>query len=303
MYNWLNEDVLGTFETGSPVARFIFDNNYFSETSLGHIFKTEVEHIHIERVDILDAEGNPAADFISLEYVAKLKQRGYRSFMREYMNTPIEEGSIFKADWIQYGKPPRLRDFEYLLYYNDPSFKSSKASDFKAIVLMGKIGRKYWILRAFCRQCSINNMVDWHYEQAKEMEDKGISCLHYCEANMLQDIVLESYDAKGEATGWYMSILPDTERKPNKLQRIEESSAKWESRDVFIDEKLRDDPDFKVGLAQILAFEKGSRAHDDFPDACEGAMHKLSRKARSFSGTNEDTKPRLGKSNHPKYRY
>lgn len=281
MYNWLLEDVLGTFETGAKVARFVYDNNYFSETSIGHILKSENEGLDIIRVDALKPDGTPIADFITMEWVeAKKKRIGYRAFMREFMNTPIEEGSVFKADWIRFKKMLPLTKYDYLVSYCDPSFKSSKSSDFKAIVLMGRVGRELHIIRAFCRQTTPQVMVSWHYDLAWELHKQGIPCRHYIEANMIQDILMDSYEEEGARRNWWMDILPDKERKGNKTDRIEASSVSWEAGHVYYNIAMQDDPDMKVGLAQTLAFEKGSSAHDDFPDACEGAKTKLDTMSR-----------------------
>jgi hypothetical protein len=45
----------------------------------------------------------------------------------------------------------------------------------------------------------------------------------------------------------------------------------------------------KTGIEQTLAFEQGSRAHDDSPDADEGAIWKLQKQVRE-----DNFQPRLG---------
>jgi len=51
----------------------------------------------------------------------------------------------------------------------------------------------------------------------------------------------------------------------------------------------------KTGIEQTLAFEKGSRAHDDAPDADEGAIYKLQKQVRQESFT-----PSIGFRSSPK---
>ena len=41
---------------------------------------------------------------------------------------------------------------------------------------------------------------------------------------------------------------------------------------VFYNEKLKESPDMQTGIEQTLALERGSRIHDDAPDADEGAI-------------------------------
>ena len=69
----------------------------------------------------------------------------------------------------------------------------------------------------------------------------------------------------------YFLILP---------QRIEAISPLWERGFVFYNEKKREDPDMMAGIEQTLALEHGSRAHDDAPDADEGAIWMLQRASR-----------------------
>lgn len=301
MYNWLMEDVLGTIETGAN-GRFLFDNNYFSEVSIGHLLKKENEQIDISRVDMLDKKGNPVAPFITKEWAEdRRKKIGYRAFMREYMNTPIEEGAVFKNEWIRYKKMLPLRDYAYLISYCDPSFKASSNNDYKAIVLIGKtkpdkLGSRpeLHIIRAFCRQTTALEMVRWHYDLAEGLHSQGAISYHFIEANFSQDTILQEYENEGRRRSWYMDIRADKGAKANKHERIEAVAVKWETQQVFYNEKLRDDEDMRIGIAQTLAFEKGSKVHDDFPDACEGAIAWLDTYTRD-TWTDSEVKPSLGK--------
>lgn len=298
MYNWLKEDVMGTEETGSEGLRFVYDNNYFSKTSIGHLFKTNDAGMEIERVDIMDKDGNPAADFISKEWIDKKRGKiGYRAFMREYMNTPVEEGSVFRADWIKWKKPLPLRDYDYLLTYCDYAFKGKKSNDYTAIVLLGKKGRELHILRAFCRQCGPAVAIRWHYDLAQDIARRGVHCYHVTETGFAQDMILDDeYAREGTARGWHMDILKDgAGAKGKKQERIEAAAVKWELGLVWYNELMRDDPDMQTGIDQTLAFEKGSSAHDDFPDACEGAVTWAERRSREGWGS-ESVKPAMGKS-------
>ena len=60
-------------------------------------------------------------------------------------------------------------------------------------------------------------------------------------------------------------------------------------RDRFYNEALKDSPDMQVGIEQTLALERGSRVHDDAPDADEGAIWYLQRNTRQ-----ENFKPMFG---------
>ena len=96
----------------------------------------------------------------------------------------------------------------------------------------------------------------------------------------MQDIILDEFTTEGEIRGYQLPIMPDTRKKPEKVQRIEAVSPLWERGFVFYNEALKDSPDMQVGIEQTLALERGSRVHDDAPDADEGAIWFLQRNTR-----------------------
>lgn len=103
------------------------------------------------------------------------------------------------------------------------------------------------------------------------------------EANFMQDVILDEFEAEGNLRGYQLPIMPDKRKKPDKLQRIEAVSPLWERGFVFYNEKLKESPDMQTGIEQTLALERGSRIHDDAPDADEGAIWMLQRNSRQES--------------------
>ncbi|MBP3353868.1 MAG: hypothetical protein J6L02_04365, partial [Bacteroidales bacterium] len=57
----------------------------------------------------------------------------------------------------------------------------------------------------------------------------------------------------------------------------------------------RSAPGMKVLDEQLLMFQRGSKAHDDAPDALEGAIWMLKKQERSMAFT-----PRMGRRTKPK---
>ena len=99
----------------------------------------------------------------------------------------------------------------------------------------------------------------------------------------MQDIILDEFEAEGKIRGYQLPIMPDKRKKPEKIQRIEAISPLWERGFVFYNAALKDSPDMQVGIEQTLALERGSRVHDDAPDADEGAIWLLQRNSRQES--------------------
>ncbi|MDD3687548.1 MAG: hypothetical protein PHE56_12375, partial [Bacteroidales bacterium] len=209
---------------------------------------------------------------------------GYRSFQKEYMNNPITAGAIFKYNWIRYKKLPELKKYEAIVAYCDPSFKGSTKNDYKAIKVWGKIGTELHLIKAFVRQCSVTEMVRWFYDLHESLPSDVI-CDYYMEANFLQDIILDEFTVEGKKRGYQLPIRGDHRKKPDKFQRIEAISPLWERGFVWYNEKLQNDRDNLTGIEQTLAFEKGTRTHDDAPDADEGAIYLLQKRTRIESFT------------------
>lgn len=99
----------------------------------------------------------------------------------------------------------------------------------------------------------------------------------------MQDIILDEFEAEGKARGYQLPIMPDRRHKPEKIQRIEAVSPLWERGFVYYNAALKDSPDMQVGIDQTLSLSRGSRVHDDAPDADEGAIWLLQRSSRQES--------------------
>jgi predicted phage terminase large subunit-like protein len=201
---------------------------------------------------------------------ARFKIIRYRMTQREYFHRHIIEGKLFKKDWLRFGKPPKISDFEAIVTYNDPSFKDSKKNDYKAIVTVGKYKNQWWILDVWVRQATRSAMVQAHYDLHEKYTQAGAKILkHYIEANFMQDMLIEDYVLESKNRGYMMPIAGDLRAKPNKQGRIENMAIYFERGLCFINEAIRSSQDWQNFVAQLLGFPTG---HDDGPDAFEGAM-------------------------------
>lgn len=278
--DWVKEALFGVLDGGR--GRFIMVGNLISKTSvLANIAKTD--SVHVTRVDAIDKKGNPAweAKWSRAELDEMAKFMGYRAFNKEMQNNPITEGAVFRTDWIKWVKPLKLSDYAELICYGDPSFKSSRKNDYKAVKLWGKTkGGELHHLEAFVRQTTVTEMVRWWYDLHERITAANAVCRHYIEANFLQDIILDEFTREGQIRGYQLPIRPDKRKKPDKFQRIEGVSPLWERGFIYYNKKRQDDPDMLTGIDQTLAFEKGMSGHDDAPDADEGAIYILQRHTR-----------------------
>jgi len=205
---------------------------------------------------------------------------GERNFQKEYMNNPMTEGAVFRTKDIHYGKMLPLKDYRQLICYTDPSFKNSATADYKATMLVGKSPDGHFhVLKAFAAQTSVSEMVGWHYAMM-DFVDGRVPVMYYMEANFMQDLMLDEFSEIGNTIGHHVPIIGDKRAKGDKFARIEAMQPLFERGLIVFNEKEKESPGMKVLEEQLLLFERGSRAHDDAPDALESAVWMLSQRAR-----------------------
>lgn len=276
---WVKEALFGALDGGR--GRFVMVGNLLSKNSvLANIAATE--GTFVSQVNIYDKKGHISwKEKWSPSEVKQLEQfMGYRSFQKEYMNNPIKHGAVFRSDWIRWVQPLPFHKYDMLVAYCDPSFRSGTKNDYKAIKVWGKTGTQLHHLEAFVRQCSITEMVRWLYDLHENLP-QGTICHYVMEANFMQDMILDEFATEGNQRGYQLPIRPDHRRKPDKFQRIEAISPLWERGFVHYNINRLSDRDMLTGIDQLLSFEKGSPAHDDGPDADEGAIWLLQRHLRT----------------------
>ena len=119
-------------------------------------------------------------------------------------------------------------------------------------------------------------LVNWCYDLYEEIRNTGGSSVtFYMETTLLQGALMSQFDDEGKNRGFYLPIRADKRHKPAKVQRIQAMAGWWERGKVIYDHSQLACPDMNRGINQLLAFEPGSRLHDDGPDADEGAIHLL----------------------------
>lgn len=214
----------------------------------------------------------------------KMKRMGYRSSRREFFHEHIENGLVFKAEWVKWAKSLDKKDYDCIVTYTDPSFKSTKKSDYKAVVTVGKKGKRYHVLWAWVRQASISSMVVANHDCYDIYENFSS---YWMEANMLQDLLMEDFDEEADKRDFVLPLRADKTKKPDKETRIENLTPIFERGFITFAEEYRDDHDMKMVVSQFLGF--GGSAHDDAPDAVEGAITKLNKKTKKSK-----FKPRSG---------
>ena len=281
MTDWVKEALFGALDVGR--GRFIMVGNLISKNSVLYNL-AHTKGVFLSKVQAVDKDGLPvwAEKWTREEAQAYRDFVGYRAWEKEMMHNPIMSGSIFRNEWIHYKKVLPLDKYDALVCYTDPSFKSTTANDYKACRLWGKKGTELHLIDCYVRQDTVGGMVRWLYNLYESIPE-NVTVNFFIEANFLQDIILDEFTEEGNRRGYQLPIMPDKRKKPEKLQRIEAISALWERGFVYYNEKLKDTADMQVGIEQTLSLERGSRVHDDAPDADEGAIWMLQRVGRRIT--------------------
>jgi predicted phage terminase large subunit-like protein len=309
LFSWVNGTLKGCFDASdSSIERFVCANNIIHKNSLMNMLikqaqgfqkkqaekynepqntaenepheasdSEEIPHeVYVSIVNATHEDGTPtwAAKTTARYWRNKKEKTPHREYEREYMNNPIQDGTIFKKEHILYGTPPALKDMDKIIGYGDLSYRAT--GDYKAMPVIGRKGNQFWLLDIICRQCAHSTVANWVYDRDADYRAQGAYYTEwYIEGNFIQDDFIQEFDEVGLEKGIFVPVTADKRDKGDKFLRIEALSRFFVAGKVYFDRKLEDETDFQNFLDQLFAFEKGSGAYDDGPDAFEGGIHKL----------------------------
>ncbi|HRO76514.1 MAG TPA: hypothetical protein PLP27_10245 [Crocinitomicaceae bacterium] len=294
LFEYLKEDIWGTYGSGN--RRYIHCNNRFSKTS---VIQMMSEHFEAVRKDYKERGVQPKHHIIvakaiqdngtsgweenySLEFWEELrKDIGERAFQREYQDNPIEEGTVFKNEWISWKKVLPLHQYDALIVYGDLSYKDN--GDFKALLLVGKTGKEFHVIRSHVRRTTRALAAIWLYNLYEELNLQKFNIKYLVEGSFAQDMFVDDFDKEGDRRGYYIPVIADKKSKSNKQERIESMSGFFERGDVHFNIAMKGTADFMELEQQILAFEKGSQVNDDAPDCLQSAIQELNSAVLRFN--------------------
>ena len=293
--DFITEDIWGCFDSDQDATdRFIFANNNFHRNGITNRLRV----YFLEQLQKQKASGRATRTLFDVFRVCAVKnltdfepewpERGtaefwrdkydnmpYRSFMREYMHVHIEEGKVFKSKDMLYKSPYMLREYDALCFYGDLSYKAN--GDFKGMVLVGKKGREFHILLTYLRQKSRADVARWLYDQYERFDLGKLNIRYFIEGLFAMDEFTNDFMLEGDSRGYYIPVRPDKRPKGDKFDRIESMLGFFEAHLVFFNEDWQTVDQLEL-INQFLAFEKGSQAHDDGPDAVHGAFSYVNRR-------------------------
>ena len=290
-------DIGGAF--GKDRQRMVICNNFIVKNGVIDHLRSRLSgkvHVSFSEVNLTLPDGSPSwYGYHTAEDVARIQKKyDSHTLQREFYNCPVEEEVLFRRAGIHFVDVGKELP-KGLVGYWDLSYK--KDGDYKAFVLIGRYSEKYAVLDLFCRQTELSQAMAWHYRRADVRQRCGWTPLYYYDATAAQEAVFGPLLSQA-AQGSYHIPLPHRNPSVDKHIRIEATltHAFFHGQLVF-DERLKENPDTESAIEQLLAFEKGGKAHDDFPDALENALRLCQQKyPLGRGGQRIILKPRSGMS-------
>lgn len=296
--NW----ILGAFYGGLDIrsSRFVMSGNRIHQKSvLAHIVgdledndpkREGLYHSKVLATKDGTFEGEPVWDdkFTKADLKRKFSRMGYYMAMREFFHKSIVKGKIFRNEWIQWDKIPPLKTMDWVVVYLDPSYKAKNTNDFKAARMWAKKGIHLYLVKSFVRQCTITAVVKWLYDLYEQTRNT-VAVEFYIEDVFMQGNFFDDFESEAKQRGYYLPIMGDKRKKPDKFSRILATTPYYERGLVTYNEDEKKSVDAQTGLAQVLGFQKGSTINDDAPDADEGAIFILNTRTRQRNAETRTT--------------
>ncbi len=273
-WKWIEEAAIGTRSISNALTVIFCGNRIAVDCCVERACKYAD---HVDEINIRDKNGRSTwPEKNSEEQITRvLSQKSYASAQKEYFNNPIVEGSVFKAMGYKPARP--IKDYSLLVCYTDPSFKDSRKNDFKATVLVGKWKDEYHVIKAYLEQTNTATMIDWHYHI---MDIVGAhACYFLMEQVFLSELIIKEFYETSRSKGRTIPIAGDIRQKDDKFTRIESLlEPLHRNGKLYLNEAEKENPHMQRLDEQFVALAPGSRAHDDGPDAVEGAVFVINNK-------------------------
>jgi len=294
-WDWLEKAFYATRSISTPLL-VIFCGNIIAEYCC--IVKAMEMADYYEIVNIRDKNGKSTWPNKNTEAQIDrvLSKISYNSAQAEYFNNPITQGKVFPK--IHFRKLRPLREYLFLVSYTDPSYKSGKKNDYKATALVGKWKDEYHVLRMFAAQTSTANMLDWQYEILDWVAGK-CPVFFLIEWPSIDDTLKQEIKLANARHKLTLPLKADERVKPDKFYRIESLLEPLNRNEkLLFNIDFKESDHMKITEALFKALSPTSRAHDDPPDAVEGAVFTINSKTRSDTSKVEVQKTRA--INNPK---
>lgn len=271
-WRWIEEAAIGTRSVSQPTSIIFCGNRIALDCCIVRAARLADE---VTVVNIRDENGvSTWPEKNTEQHIDRvLAQKSYAAAQKEYYNNPISEGAVFQK--MAYKPIAPLHEYQALVCYTDPSYKDT--NDYKATILVGKWQEEFHIIKCYLELATTAQMIEWHKQIMKLVGANA--CYYYMEEVFMQDVLVREVALSGRQEGITIPVRGDKRKKPDKFMRIESLLEPLHRNGLlYLNEAERHNPHMQRLDEQFVAFSAGSRAHDDGPDAVEGAIWKINEK-------------------------
>lgn len=212
---------------------------------------------------------------------------GTKAFQSEMQQDPRDEEGDFQEGWIRYYHPAELIGLPMVKTMAiDPSIKETATACFKAIVTAGMDPEgKIYVLDAFIRRTSINQMVESAYLRYDELKPRPVGL----ETVAGQEFLLAEFQRAAAKKGYHLPLQRIEQREPKEV-RIKGLGPLVE---LGVIRFQKGHSDQQLLIEQLLNFPNGEV---DGPDALEMAIRLLRRATAKMEYQVVESRRFVGKS-------
>lgn len=271
---WIEGDLLKTMD--GETRRYLHPNNDPYQRSIQNVLEARHPAWHLDQVKAYDKATHAPAwpQKYTAQYYIDQEKDGILSAYAEFLHEPLISGKIFTQELIQWGKSPRIDHFQVITAHWDVAY--SGKNDYNAVKVWGLHGINFWALKAFVRQCKMEEAIRFMYDYEDTLP-KDVIIQWRVEAQFWNDPVKQAINAvRQERKRWLNISIVDRSRQ-HKYDRILSMHPYYQNGRVYYDQREFANNDMQVSLKQLYGIEPGYRTPDDSPDGDQQAIEYLAR--------------------------
>lgn len=276
---WVMEALYATRSISNALL-FIVCGNIIAKKSTVTELKKVADHVDI--VNIRDKNGKSTWPTKNTEVAIDrvLSKMSWASGQKEYFNNPVIQGKVFKD--IYFDKCPPINKCEQVIVYADPATSNKdKSGSTKSVVIVGYLKFCFYVYKVWVDQMNNAKFVEILYDADDYLNKGRVDTKRiWIENNSLQDpfweqVIYPAIKAHAKTVGRYISVSPDSRKKPDKFYRIEGTLEPIHRRgELVFNKEEENNPHMDRFKEQWLSVDESSTTMDG-PDALEGAVWKM----------------------------
>ncbi|MCT4580829.1 MAG: hypothetical protein N4A35_05370 [Flavobacteriales bacterium] len=276
MAEWILRDLIPTMD--GDLRRFIQANNRFAPRMIQTVLQEKRPNWTIHHIKAYDPVTHKPIWYqkYSDTYYKELETEvGTLAALAEFNNEPHIEGKIFKTEYIQWAKLPRVDHFDCIVGFWDVAYAGTQTADYNAIRVWGIKDKDFFYIDSFVKKTKMRSALEWMADFSKNLPKSVIINWRF-EAQFWNDEVERTISEVEKDHQIHLNIVKADRPKANKYERILTLHPYYQNGRIYYNEKKKGHNDTQIGLAQLYGIEPGYKGHDDAPDADQQAIEYLS---------------------------